>query len=89
MRVHCNLCNQEKDLQVTLTTKQHKVFNFIKNYKVKYKKSPTYREIASNCDFKSTSNVDRYIYLLKKKNLIDVSPYTHRSIQILKEPISE
>ena len=43
MRVHCNLCNQTKELDVYLTKKQRTVFNFIKNYKQKNKKAPTFR----------------------------------------------
>ena len=89
MRVYCNLCNQTKELDVYLTKKQRTVFNFIKNYKQKNKKAPTFREIAENCNLSSTSNVDRYVYVLKRKELIDYKRYTHRSIQILKEPINE
>ena len=87
MQIKCNLCNKTKDFDVSLTRKQKKVLSFIISYKKENKQSPTFREIADGINLRSTSNIDRYIFVLKNKNFIDYLPYSHRSITVLKEPL--
>tara|TARA_R110000824_G_scaffold365782_1_gene554332 strand:+ start:326 stop:589 length:264 start_codon:yes stop_codon:yes gene_type:complete len=87
MQIKCNLCNKTKDFDVSLTRKQKKVLSFIISYKKENKQSPTFREIADGINLISTSNIDRYIFVLKNKNFIDYLPYSHRSITVLKEPL--
>tara|TARA_R100001463_G_scaffold25735_7_gene60789 strand:- start:8623 stop:8886 length:264 start_codon:yes stop_codon:yes gene_type:complete len=87
MQIKCNLCNKTKDFNVSLTKKQKKVLSFIVSYQKQNKQSPTLREIAKGVNLVSTSNIDRYIYLLRDKNFIEYSPYLHRSITVLKEPL--
>jgi len=87
MQIKCNLCNKTKDFDVSLTRKQKKVLSFIISYRKENKQSPTFREIADGINLISTSNIDRYIFVLKNKNFIDYLPYSHRSITVLKEPL--
>ncbi len=87
MQIKCNLCNKTKEFDVSLTKKQAQILSFIVLYRKENKQSPTLREIANGVNLSSTSNIDRYIYLLKDKNFIDYSPYLHRSITVLKEPL--
>jgi SOS-response transcriptional repressor LexA len=87
MKIKCNLCNKTKDFEVSLTRKQKKVLSFIISYRKENKQSPTFREIADGINLISTSNIDRYIFVLKNKNFIDYLPYSHRSITVLKEPL--
>ena len=87
MQIKCNLCNKTKEFDVSLTKKQKEILLFIISYKKENKQSPTLREIAKGVNLISTSNIDRYVFLLKDKNFIDYLPYTHRSITVLKEPL--
>tara|TARA_R100001015_G_C4606798_1_gene161869 strand:- start:191 stop:454 length:264 start_codon:yes stop_codon:yes gene_type:complete len=87
MQIKCNLCNETKDFDVSLTKKQKQILLFIIAFIKENNQSPTLKEIAKGVNLSSTSNIDRYLYLLKEKNFIKQLPYLHRSITVLKEPL--
>tara|TARA_Y100001938_G_C8074556_1_gene425177 strand:+ start:1823 stop:2092 length:270 start_codon:yes stop_codon:yes gene_type:complete len=87
MEVFCNICKKTKKIQDNLTFKETKVLEFIINFTKIEKKSPSMREIANGLGLKSLSSVDRYVYRLQDKQYIAKTPYTKRSIVVLKDII--
>lgn len=56
-----------------LTPTQAKLFNFIKNYKLKNKKDPKLTEIANYMEYKSQSSVSQPLKTLQRKNVLYIN----------------
>tara|TARA_R100000808_G_scaffold1307_3_gene6094 strand:- start:7356 stop:7625 length:270 start_codon:yes stop_codon:yes gene_type:complete len=85
MKIICNICGIEKEIDSNLTPKEKEILKFIKNFQKEYSISPSFREIMKGVGLGSTSNVDRYLYNLSKKSFIYLEEGKHRSIKIIKE----
>ena len=85
MKIICNICGIEKEIDSNLTPKEKEILKFIKNFQKDHSISPSFREIMKGVGLGSTSNVDRYLYNLSKKSFIYLEEGKHRSIKIIKE----
>ena len=85
IKIKCNICGIEKEIDSNLTPKEKEILKFIKNFQKEYSISPSFREIMKGVGLGSTSNVDRYLYNLSKKSFIYLEEGKHRSIKIIKE----
>lgn len=66
-----------------LSTKQNKVFNFIKGFIEKNHVSPTVREIAEGISVKSARTVSQYLEKLEEKGFIVRNKNQNRNIEII------
>ncbi len=53
-----------------LTKREREVFDFIRVFWMKYGVSPSYREIGTAVELRSSSSVHRYIVALSKKGML-------------------
>lgn len=71
---------------MTLTTKQRKVYDFIKSYFNENRESPTYQEIQSYFNFKSLGSVVDYISYLKRAGFLRTnSSHSTRSLELVEQ----
>lgn len=66
-----------------LSTKQNKVFDFIKGFIEKNHTSPTVREIAEGINVKSARTVSQYLEKLEEKGFIIRNKNQNRNIEII------
>ncbi len=72
-----------------LTLKQKKIYEYIKDYISKHKKSPYIREIQEGCKIKFYKSVVDKLISLEKKGLIKRELNKHRSIKLQEQPADE
>jgi len=68
-----------------LTTKQNKIFNFLKDFILEKDYPPSIRDIQNNCAISSTSVVDYNLKKLEEKGLIRRDKDISRGIELLGE----
>ena len=71
----------DKDITL-LTLKQKKIYEYIKDYISKHKKSPYIREIQEGCKIKFYKSVVDKLISLEKKGFIKRELNKHRSIKL-------
>jgi len=73
----------------TLTDRQQRVYDFIRDKIVNRGYGPTVREIGEQFDISSPNGVMCHLKALKKKGLIHRSPNKSRAIELSREAIEE
>jgi len=71
---------------MSLTKKQRKVFDFIRDSIHEYGICPSYQEIADRFDLKSKSGVHRLIIALEERGFVTRRPAGARTLQIAGDP---
>lgn len=71
-----------------LTLRQLETLEFIQQFIVKHGYAPTTVEIAKGIGISSKGVVHRYIKALEKAGKLTTTPYRHRNIELLPEPIA-
>jgi repressor LexA len=66
----------------SLTSKQHRVLEFIRSYFTEYRRSPLIREIQEGCDIASYKSAIDRLNALEHKGLIKRVPNKHRGIRM-------
>ena len=66
-----------------LTSKQNKVFNFIKDYTKQHKWSPVQQEVADHFGW-TKANVMEYIRILVRKGYLEKTEMPYRNLKIKK-----
>ncbi|HBG81410.1 TPA: repressor LexA [candidate division CPR2 bacterium] len=70
-------------MEDTLTSKQQRVLNFIKDYTSENFMSPTYEEIAKALDLKYVNSVRQYLTALEEKGFINIEEHKSRGIRLM------
>jgi repressor LexA len=66
-----------------MTKKQAELFKFIKEFIKKNGYSPSYKQMANAINLKSKSGIHRKLSILKKRNKINWTKSTARSVEIV------
>jgi repressor LexA len=72
-----------------MTERQKLVLDFIHTFVKMRGFSPSYSEIAQGLGMSSKSNIHRLVHVLQERGLLQIKPYTVRSLKVVDNSVSE
>lgn len=85
LEILCQKCRESLKSHTNLKDIEIKILQFIQNFQIKNKLSPSYIEIQQAVGIKSMKSLSKFLKNLKEKLYIDFIPAKPRGIKILRK----